>query len=342
MCRSLRAAFTLVEVLVVIAIIGVLIALVLPAVQSARESARRTQCFNNLKQIGLAAQQYESARRRFPPGYLGPFQAVPDDDITLPDSSFDAGQYQWTGVLPFLLPYLELETIQDQLDTDHRDLGGASLFNDDSEGPAYWDANQRPEAWKWAQARISAFLCPSDEAETTDNTFVCIHIFFDGSDPDNANVNCMGGFYGPSPKGNVLGRTNYLGVAGGPAREGVSKWDQIGIYNNRSKVTFAHLVDGASNTLAFGEVTRGRISDPDYVGKLFGFSWIGCGTMYTRRGFGGHETWGRFNSVHPNTVSFCRADGSVIGLLKEMETEVLIALSTMNRRDGDVAARGLE
>lgn len=127
-----QSGFTLVELLVVIAIIGILVALLLPAVQAARESARRTQCVNNLKQMGIAFQNYHDALRRFPPGYLAAGPYVDGETDTTPG---------W-GWAAFLLPNMEQNTVS-QL----------ANFN----FPIQHPANARA-----VQTWIAPYVCPSD------------------------------------------------------------------------------------------------------------------------------------------------------------------------------------
>ena len=126
--RRRQFAFTLVELLVVIAIIGALIALLLPAIQAAREAARRNQCKNNLKQLGLATLSFESARRHLPPS------AVVDLSVTA-----TANNGSW-GVHGRLLPYMEQQTL--------RQLVNLELA---------WDNQQAING-----VRIDSFQCPSD------------------------------------------------------------------------------------------------------------------------------------------------------------------------------------
>ena len=122
-----RFAFTLVELLVVIAIIGILIGMLLPAVQAVREAARRAQCQNNLKQLALAAHNFESANMAFPPG-------VVDDD----DNLQDALHTGWV----FLLPYFEQNNVADQYDMT--------------------DSWSSPTNLPMAQLSIATLNCPSN------------------------------------------------------------------------------------------------------------------------------------------------------------------------------------
>src|SRR5262245_2414693 len=108
--RRKRSAFTLVELLVVIAIIGILVALLLPAIQAAREAARRTQCMNGLKQLGLAAHNYMSAKKDQLPG--GVFQQS-NTDLPAHNTQGAAGSYQCDTFFVFLMPYMEQQQIYD-------------------------------------------------------------------------------------------------------------------------------------------------------------------------------------------------------------------------------------
>jgi prepilin-type N-terminal cleavage/methylation domain-containing protein/prepilin-type processing-associated H-X9-DG protein len=136
--RAFHQGFTLVELLVVIAIIGVLVSLLLPAVQAAREAARRSQCMNNLRQIGLALHTYHDTFRLFPPSYLtvpggGGAMGPPDPE------NGDAGP-GWTALM-LLLPQIEQ----------------ANLYNSFDLGSPSWSAkNAAP-----SKQTVQTYLCPS-------------------------------------------------------------------------------------------------------------------------------------------------------------------------------------
>jgi prepilin-type N-terminal cleavage/methylation domain-containing protein/prepilin-type processing-associated H-X9-DG protein len=134
--------FTLIELLVVIAIIGVLIALLLPAVQAAREAARRMQCGNNLKQIGLAIFNYESALGTLPPAFVGQSRS------TSPPCSSSWG-HTWSN---YIMPYIEQGNKYNALNFDH---------------PAGFPPNT--SVWEYS---VSVYLCPSDtRADSSPTSF---------------------------------------------------------------------------------------------------------------------------------------------------------------------------
>ena len=146
--RPRPRAFTLIELLVVIAVIAVLIALLLPAVQAAREAARRGQCANNLKQIGLALQNYHAALGSFPVGFLVATGPVP--------ANTSASQYRWSP-LAQMAPYLEQAAIAHAINFD-LPLGTVPTGADS----AFWPPTV--ENTSAMAATVAIFLCPSDAA----------------------------------------------------------------------------------------------------------------------------------------------------------------------------------
>ncbi|MDD4788463.1 MAG: DUF1559 domain-containing protein [Pirellulales bacterium] len=151
--RGEIGGFTLVELLVVIAIIGILIALLLPAVQAAREAARRSQCTNNLKQLSLAMHNYHDTFSVFPPGSLGDPSWTGSYNVT-------DGHFGWPV---FILPFVEQQALQERIDFNKRAWTSYQATDETAKGDV---ANQYA-----AQHMPSVFVCPSAHRVQPENEF---------------------------------------------------------------------------------------------------------------------------------------------------------------------------
>lgn len=319
MCRCKRRAvgFTLIELLVVIAIIGLLMALLLPAIQRVREAANKMRCGNNLKQLGIAAHNYESDRQTLPPG---------TDD-------------QGVGCLVFLLPYLELEG-QFRL-FQFRPQSYATWYLDPLNRPPSTGSTTvpRPPDPYGAEGNFPIFRCPANPPPTQYVT-VCMLVAYGtrGVDYTNGWGEINAHIFSANPGGLVLGRSNYTGIAGYYAP---SWWPQYkGFFTHKSDAyaSLGRCPDGTSNTLLFGEITGGHI-DWNGTGGLpsgvSGWAWA-CGFNYT--GFGtpesgprvnGYPNWYKFSSMHPGGIQFCFGDGSVRTLRPSIQFAPWVFLSSI-------------
>ncbi|MCU0715995.1 MAG: DUF1559 domain-containing protein [Pirellula sp.] len=317
--RSGRArGFTLVELLVVIAIIGILVGLLLPAVQAAREAARRMQCQNNLKQLGLAAHNFESAFKRFPPGYCGelPVNANPD-----------WANRTYVGHLVFLFPFMEANAVYEQWATKRvmgPDITGVGKPSAEIWRYRRWYDGTYPaeSLWDQHQYRISTLLCPTDNAYG--NTVAI------GTElrvtPTGATMHGWG-------EPTQLGRTNYLGASGQLGIGIASRDPRKGVFFNNSKTTFGAISDGTSNTLLFGEVT-GAFADPvKATGRQWSMSW-NAGPQWTEwhrpvYAYTNQKRWNLFSSFHTGLINYTLADGSVRSIPTTIDAQILIDTSSM-------------
>jgi len=259
-----RAGFTLIELLVVIAIIAVLIALLLPAVQSAREAARRAQCVNNLKQIGLGIHNYESANGSFPPG-----------TITYQESPLDCNQSSRAFTMQCLiLPYMELSTIYNSINFSHA-AGGTDV----SGGANIGLINRTGMI-----TQIKSYVCPSDFQQTPYNLSQSNNGYSQTSYAGSGGNNDIWHWYCGCPAG-----------VGGTCAGGVEVKPD-GLFGKNWTFRIANITDGTSNTLAVGETARFK-NDPDQIFNSWSRGlWFGSNSAGATRPQGQASTVPRMNT----------------------------------------------
>jgi len=298
-------AFTLVELLVVLAIIGVLSGLLLPAVQAARESSRRASCQNNLRQIGLGMLNYESTYNKFPPGKRW---SLPRND----PQTFD---YAWSSIV---LSYVEEQVLQSQID-----------FRIPLTDPVNSTASSQA---------ISIYLCPStsriEEHRTEDGHLAdldgqpgeglgCIdYLGISGPDKDKTNP-ATGNDYGRQ-RGVLLGT------------KGLLNGDQL---IEPPPVSMSNITDGVSMTLCIVECT-GRGADVGKSGKVKSLNgaWAsGSNISHISKGVNTQQppkVWEdeRIFSEHPSGANSLACDASVTFLQNQISPELIRSLCS---RDGE-------
>jgi prepilin-type N-terminal cleavage/methylation domain-containing protein/prepilin-type processing-associated H-X9-DG protein len=303
--RSRRSpAFTLIELLVVIAIIGVLVALIMPAVQAAREAANRAQCQNNLKQLGLAAQEYHDSFNTFPAGW---YCWVPTYDNNGTLTSGD--QFCATPATPYQ-PYMWSGLTGLFLKLEQNNLYAEINFN----LPTTWPDNATA-----IRRTVSGFVCPSNRKAITVGTAT-------GSNPTSLlgpsdyRANMAAGF---------ISSTNTNCPTLDPTNVFCNVYDNGMMFQN-STVGMAEIQDGTSNTILMGESV--------YPSGVWSQATTCCVRTNIDRTInkpimvnstaGTTPFWTYWASKHPGQVNFAYCDGTVRPVTSQINKLVLNKLMT--------------
>ncbi|MDR1385189.1 MAG: DUF1559 domain-containing protein [Planctomycetaceae bacterium] len=287
------AAFTLVELLVVIAIIGILIALLLPAVQAAREAARRMQCTNNLKQIGIAQHNYHDTHQTLPSGAVAKPIEV---GLIISNRAAGADYCSGWGPLAQILPFIEQSAVWERAGVSSITLERAF---EDIQKPGSKDAI--------VNTKISFYLCPSDGVLEFPNK----------RSGDYPNTNSDTTALATSSYSPHRGFFRFGGAYGAYLATPQNATLNTGVFPAAKAYNFAAITDGLSNTFVYGErdYQTGRAS--------YWPGTCGIGSMNYTHGYTAlkiNEGAYAFSSKHTGGANFLFGDGSVHFLSETIES----------------------
>jgi prepilin-type N-terminal cleavage/methylation domain-containing protein len=317
-----KIGFTLVELLVVIAIIGILVALLLPAIQAAREAARRAQCTNNLKQVGVAEANFETTYKKIVRGRPGPDSTVSNEVLLVgrPVGSRASGgkDYERSGAsgFVFLLPFMEDQSLYQQFDIDHGDgiwLSGMATTN--------WHTPDKDAA---CAVRPAAFVCPSNQSLpiTEDPTYLSKRYAI------GSYAFCLG------DRGPIANDVNSACL---------TKHHNSGLHLYWSWRTIKQVTDGMSKTISCGEVLQGHTIDSSNM-WTYGYRYLDTlrvteapintpPGVNCKKGVGSDPNScpnGAFGSDHPSGALFLFGDARVEFLTEDIDLDIYQDLATVN------------